>query len=583
MYQINYILVFGAVFSLFFGSYVLLRKDIDFRKLSVVQLLFAVFLTELFFFIVTETLGFERSKDWFYVFSTLFLFTQYFLFFYFFENLFKNIYIKVLYPLFIFIFTIFIFLLFFGNFEAMYEQILSSFESSHSLSVMNVMTASLMAIWGILAILSLITKRFYFLSLSILFELTYILSIFAPARLSPFTVAFHLILIIYAPIAILLDFMRFNKYSVYRQFDSDAVINSFPFGVMIINRNDRVSANRFLMTLFNNESVAPNVWFKEHKKSLSALDYDSFTSMELNVGLREYHLYVQRVRLSNQFNKTDMYVIFNYTNIQVLEKMSKEYTNFVVTSLMDKIYQYNVQIQYNQMFEFLRGFAHNSFSMISVIKAGFEYLIDGVDSFETTLFTTKNMAKMKEQLVEKFNLMEKTLNLTNVGVAKLMDSFRILNNKIRYEFMSEATNFSVNSLVEQELFFYITNTQYKYTINIETKLNDKLREIMFSYKVLSTIFHNILGFVINEMATSHIKRIIIETYENNDNKMVLRIEGSAEDYDSRKIDDILLSSIYVTDDKYAPLINAFLMAKSTGSNLRRIDSKDLVFEFVINE
>ncbi|MGE3062771.1 MAG: hypothetical protein AB7T10_03975 [bacterium] len=559
------------------------RKDIDSRKLSVIQLLIVVFLTELIFFIVTETLGFDRSKIWFYVFATLFIYSQYFIFFYFFESLFKNIYVKVLYPLFVFILTIIIFLLFSGSFEAMYENLTNNFSSEYNITAINNITFSLVILWAILTVLSLIMKRYYFLVLGILFESTYLLSMFAPAGINQLTIAFHALVILFSPIGILLDFIKFNKYSLYRQYDADSVLNSFPFGVLIIHHNDRVSANKFLMTIFNNESATPHVWYKEHKQLLQALEYESFSSIEMNIGRREYHLYIQRIKLSNQFHKTDMFVIFNYTNIQVLEKMSKEYTNFVVTSLMDKIYQYNVQIQYNQMFEFLRGFAHNSFSMISVIKAGFEYLIDGVDSFETILFTTKNMAKMKEQLVEKFNLMEKTLNLTNVGVAKLMDSFKILNSKIRFEFLTEATNFNVNSLIEQELFFYITNTQYKYSINIETKLNDKIREILFNYKILSTIFHNVLGFIINEMTTSHIKRIIIETYENNDNKIVLRMEGSVEDYEHRKIDDILYSSMYVTDDKYAPLINAFLMAKSTGSSLKRIDSKNLIFEFVINE
>ncbi|HAV91795.1 TPA: hypothetical protein DCW38_01260, partial [candidate division WOR-3 bacterium] len=149
--------------------------------------------------------------------------------------------------------------------------------------------------------------------------------------------------------------------------------------------------------------------------------------------------------------------------------------------------------------------------------------------------------------------------------------------------LTESTHFNINSLVEQELFFYIINTQYKYTINIETKLNEKLRDILFNYKILSTIFHNILGFIINEMSTSHIKRIIVETYENNDNKIVIRIEGSVEDYEHRKIDDILYSSMYVTEDKYAPLINAFLIAKSTSSQLKRIEGKNLILEFVINE
>ncbi|MDD3803878.1 MAG: hypothetical protein PHW02_05800 [bacterium] len=576
-------MIFGAVISLFFGSYLMFRKDLDFRKISVIQILIVVFLTELFFFVVSETLGFERNKIWFYVFATLFIYSQYFLFFYFFERLFKNIYIKVLYPLFVFTFTILIFLLFIGSFEALHQKIINNYSAGYSISIMNIITLSLVIIWAVLAVLSLIMKRYYFFCLAFLFESAYLLSIFAPSSINQLTISIHALLIIYSPIGILLDFLSFNRYSFFRQYDADSVLNSFPFGVMIIHKNERVSANKFLMSIFNNESVAPRVWYKEHRQLLASLEYDSFTSCELSVGRREYHLYIQRVRLSNQFHKTDMFVIFNYTNIQVLEKMSKEYTNFVVTSLMDKIYQYNVQVQYNQMFEFLRGFAHNSFSMISVIKAGFEYLIDGVDSFETTLFTTKNMTKMKEQLVEKFNLMEKTLNLTNVGVAKLMDSFKILNNKIRFEFMTDATNFNVNSLVEQELFFYITNTQYKYSINIETKLNDKIREVLFNYKILSTIFHNLLGFIINEMATTHIKRIIIETYENNDNKIVLRIEGSVEDYEHRKIDDILYSSMYITDEKYASLINAFLMAKSTGSTIKRVDSQYLVFEFIINE
>ncbi|HAV92615.1 TPA: hypothetical protein DCW38_05480, partial [candidate division WOR-3 bacterium] len=439
MYEINYILIFGSILSIFLSAYIFFRRDIDSRKISVVLILVLVFLTEIIFFIVTETLGYERSRLWFYVFITLFIYAQYFLFFYFFESFFKNIYIKILYPLFIFIFTIFLFLLFIGSFEAMYNNIVFNFSTESNLASINNITISLMFIWLLLTVMSFIMKRYYFAVLAILFMATNILSMFATANLLPATITLYAILILYSPFGIAADFLRHNKYSIYQQYDSDTVLNSFPFGVLLINRNGKITANKFLMTIFNNEATSPQVWFKEHKSALTSLEYDSFSSLEMNIGRREYHLYIQRIKINNYFHNPDLFVIFNYTNIQVLEKMSKEYTNFVVTSLMDKIYQYNVQIQYNQMFEFLRGFAHNSFSMISVIKAGFEYLIDGVDSFETILFTTKNMAKMKEQLVEKFNLMEKTLNLTNVGVAKLMDSFKILNNKIRFEFLTEST------------------------------------------------------------------------------------------------------------------------------------------------
>ncbi|PIP12969.1 MAG: hypothetical protein COX48_05665 [bacterium (Candidatus Stahlbacteria) CG23_combo_of_CG06-09_8_20_14_all_34_7] len=583
MYQINYILIFGAILSLFFSSYIFFRKDIDFRKISVVQILLIIFLTELSFFIVTETIGYDRGKLWFFVFMSLFIFSQYFMFFYFFESYYKNNYIKILYPLFIFILTIFIFLLFIGRVETMYDNLKFTLSSGINFAIINCIIVSLIFIWIVLIILSIIMRRWFFTLLGILFLLNYISSIYVPTHLRLLTFTLHSAVIIFSPFAIIADFLMHNKYPFYQQYDSESIINAFPFGILLVLKNDKISVNKFLMTLLSNEIVSPNIWFREHKKELYSLNYDSFSSLELSIGRREYHLYIERIKVTNMLYKTDLFIIFNYTNIQVLEKMSKEYTNFVVTSLMDKIYQYNVQIQYNQMFEFLRGFAHNAFSMISVIKAGFEYLIDGIESFETILFTTKNMTKMKEHLIEKFNLMEKTLNLTDVGVAKLMDSFRILNNKIRFEFLEESTNFNINSFIEQELFFYITNTQYKYTINIETRLNEKLRDIFFNYKILSTIFHNILRFIINEMTSSHIKKIIIETYENKENEVVLRIEGSVEDFENRKIDDILYSSVYITDTKYASLINAFLMTKSTGSRLKRIDSKNLVFEFIINE
>jgi len=451
------------------------------------------------------------------------------------------------------------------------------------LGLANSMSITFIIINIFTSVIAIFMKRWYIAPIGFITISAFILDLFLMNNIQvAFTGIAMVIFAILLPLIIFLDFMKTNRHPIILQYNPDELLNEMPFGIIVPHERG-VYFNSSIRKMLEDENVIPNEWFQSNIDKLKILENDYFIETNLEIAEQTFHFSIMKKVHKKYLKRTDVYILFNYTNIKVIEKMSKDYTNFVVTSLMDKIYQYNIQVQYNKMFEFLKGFAHNSFSMLSVIKAGFEYILDAIENIETNLYTAKSLNKAKEDIGSSLNTIQKTLALTNTGLVKLQEAFKILNNKIRYESIPDLTIFNINDLIEQELFFYVLNTQYKYTINIEKKLNENLRDIEFNYKILSSVFNNILLFIINELSTSHIKHILVKTFVLDDGSICIRIEGSTEDYDSRKIDEILSKSLYTDNEKYADLINAFLMVKSTGSILRRIDDKTLIFEIIINE
>lgn len=577
MYILNIFSLFSFLLSVFFAFFIFFRKDIGFDKNNILLFLGIFSFISLTIFILNLTFFGQGFKVTYSLFFLFFLYYNYFLFFYYFEKNMKNFEIKIFYPVFVFLVSSFIYIL-----SPIFLDITCTekvFFIDKFFNELEYFSLFIFPFYIIMLLFSIFKKRIFFVLLSVIHIIFYI---FLSFEIFNFLIPSLLYLIFFfTPIFIFFDFFYSKKLNIIKTFDSEIIINNFDFGIVTIDSKERLDCNSFFRQLLLNEETTLEKWFDQNRGLLKELEYDNFFNKEFIIGKREYNLIVEKRKVRAGFNTFEILILFNYTNVKILEKMSKEYTNFVFNSLLDRIYQFNIQNQYKKMYDFLKGFAHNSFSMISVIRAGFDYILDNIDELDKYVHTKKQV-QLKSVFEEKINLLQKTLNLTDVGVAKLMESFKILNNKIKYEYEEGKTNFSLNDFIKQELFFYITNTEYKYTINIESKLNENLRDIVFEYRVLSTIFHNILNFIISEMSTTHIKRILVETYEN-DGRIVLRIESTAKKFDKDKIDDILKKSIYVSDERYASFINAYLMVRSTESILKRVDSEYLIFELILNE
>ncbi|MDI6700173.1 MAG: hypothetical protein QME48_02970 [bacterium] len=577
MYVINIFSIFSFLLSLFFGFYLFFRKDVGFEKNNLLIFFLVFSYISLDIFIINSTFFGQGFKVTYSLTFLFFLFYNYFIFFYYFENYIKSIGVRIIYPFIAFIISSFVYTLSPVFFDATCPE--KIFFVDKFLNEISHFSIFIFPFYILVLIFSIFQKRAFFFFISLVHTIFYISFFIESSNI--FSLLFLLLTMLTTPIFIFLDFFSSRKYNIINTFDSELIIENLNFGVVTVDQKGKLNCNNFFRQLLLNEATTLEKWYDQNKGILKELEYDNFFNREFLIGNREFNLILEKRKIKSGFSSLDMYVIFNYTNVKILEKMSKEYTNFVFNSLLDRIYQFNIQNQYKKMYDFLKGFAHNSFSMISVIRAGFDYILDNIDELDKYVHT-KKPAQLKSVFEEKINLLQKTLNFTDVGVSKLMESFKILNNKIRYEYEEGKTNFSLNDFVKQELFFYITNTEYKYTINIESKLNESLRDVVFEYRVLSTVFHNILSFTISEMATTHIKRIVVETYEK-DGGVVLRIESSAKNFDKDKIDDIIKKSIYVSDQRYASFINAYLMIRSTGSILKRIDSEYLIFEILLNE
>ncbi len=577
MYVINIFSLFSFLLSLFFAFYIFFRKDIGFEKNNLL-IFFGIFsYISVGIFLINLTFYGQSFKVTYSLIFLFFLFYNYFIFFYYFENYIKSVGVRIIYPLVAFIISSFVYTLSPVFFDVTCPEKL--FFVDKFLSEISHFSIFIFPFYILILIFSIFQKRLFFFFISLIHTIFYLSFFIASTNILSLILLFLTMLA--TPIFIFFDFFNSRRYKIIRNFDPDLIIENLNFGIVTIDQKGKLNCNNFFRQLLLNEETTLEKWFDQNKGILKELEYDNFFNREFLIGKREYNLILEKRKIKSGFSTLDIYVIFNYTNVKILEKMSKEYTNFVFNSLLDRIYQFNIQNQYKKMYDFLKGFAHNSFSMISVIRAGFDYILDNIDELDKYVHTKKQV-QLKNVFEEKINLLQKTLNLTDVGVAKLMEAFKILNNKIKYEYEEGKTNFSLNDFVKQELFFYITNTEYKYTINIESKLNESLRDVVFEYRVLSTIFHNILSFMISEMSTTHIKRILIETYEK-DGGIVLRIESTAKTFDKDKIDDIIKKSIYVSDQRYASFINAYLMVRSTGSVLKRIDSEYLIFEIFLNE
>ena len=54
-------------------------------------------------------------------------------------------------------------------------------------------------------------------------------------------------------------------------------------------------------------------------------------------------------------------------------------------------------------------------------------------------------------------------------------------------------------------------------------------------------------------------------------------------FNSNKIDNILDNSVFLTEEHYAPLINALILAKSNGMTLVRVKGNGLAIKLTIYE
>ncbi len=583
MFGLNFISFFSFLLTVYFIFLIFFRKDFGLDKNN----LFLILLIYSYFSIATFILNFtflnEGYKVSYFILFLIYIFLNFFLFFYYFENYFKKGIIKVLYPVIIFLFTTIVYI-FLPVFVQTDSPMKISFVEKFFCDLKN-FGIYFSILWAILLFFSFFQKRLFFLFLSLvnfLFFIFIFLDSLEKFSLDKIIILNFSLVLLLSPIFLVLDFFKIKNRKLFLDYDPQDVLNNFNFGIVIVKPDGRVHTNRYLSEIFELESTTPEKWFYDNKDILLKIEDNNFLNEDFIVGKNTYNFIIEKIKKTDLLNRFELYIIFNYNNVKILEKLSKEYTNFVFNTLTDRIYQYNIQNQYKRMYDFLKGFAHNSFSMISVIKTGFDYILDNIDDFEKFVYTTKKNVSLKDYFINRINLMQKTLNLTIVGLQKLMESFKILNNKIKYEYDEGKSNFSINDFIDQEIFFYITNTEYKYTINIEKKLEENLRDVVFEYRVLSTIFHNILKFVINEMATVHIKRIIVQTYERS-GKIIIRVESSAKDFQKDKMDEILNRSSYIADDRYASLINAYLLIKSSGSKLRMVDSDFLIFEIELNE
>ncbi len=580
MYPYNYFIILGVIFSFVLLNRIYYRRDIEEPKITVIIFLYSVAFLELSYFLFLET-SLQNNFKWFIIYIFFYLYFIYFFFFYFIEDYIESYFYRLLYPIILLLlitiltYTALVVLMPKSAITIGYQIIIELIELQYPLIISLVM-------WVIIFINLFIGRRFYLLPIAILSIVLNLMMFGDFEKIFYYYNIIHFPLLIYTPWGIFFDFMKRNHYHIFSNFEYSAFINNCNFGIITKEYGNKYFINKFMRKFFNKQGVDGEKWIYENEKYFSDIGYE-FTKKELSIGNKTYYFFIRKEKYKTPFLRNDVIIFFDATKTTILEKITEQYERSLSEISADNIIKINVRKELTYTNEFLKGFAHNSFNLISVIKTGMDYMRDKLDELEKIIFAESNLNKQRKALHETYNIIDRTINLSFKGIVDIQKSFYLLNNKVKNIVKKERVLFSIKDFIDQEIFFYIYNTHYKYDIRVNDiyKQRDDI-EISTEYNILSSVFHSLLEFIISRMNTMKINEIIIDMEESIDTKGIIIIKSKDLNVNMDKVKKILYSNDYSSDNEYINLIDAAILMKTHNFDIDiEGDNKKIILKIIL--
>lgn len=574
MYPLSYSVLPGILIALMLGTYLVNRKDITYTKFNPVLILYLVFVAELSFMLFMELSGTERSQLWKFIYLFTYFMLSLLVLGYMFEHKYKAIY-RLVYPLFSLIVSVIIIIFILMGHKGGIVSVSTGVPDT-GIAVIRSFSSLPMAVWIVIFIIALFRKRFFLAAAGFFGGLSAFLCFSSTSRCFFDLNLVQIVHFIYLPVGIFLDYLKRDNYPVLPVFDNEEIMNSMPIGLLVIGDEGKSAyVNKYMRDMLGSENIRQ--WYSRNCTELNTGTDNDFSKTVLSIENRQQMFYVRKIEYSKLTGENTLYMIFDYSQNELLEKISNRYSEYLSSSISEKILEYHMHMKYHEMNEFLKGFAHNAFGMISVIKMGMEYITDSLSKIESRIYASKNLNKDREEIKSNYEILENTIKLSEVGVSKLNYSLKTLNNRVKMCGESDNVVIDLNQFVEQEIFFLINNTLHRYDLTLRTEYNADKLDVSFNYSMLAAVFQNILQFCIDELMLSRTKAITISTGKTND-EVFFRIHVNVHDYDAKKIDAVLDSAGFEEEEHYAQLIGALLIIKGSNLRIKRIDSRDLMFQ-----
>ncbi len=577
MLLLNYIIVIGIALSFLLASHILTRSDITSSKLFSVIMLYLTASQIFSYLTFSFNLNASNSEIWFFIFIFNNILFNYYFLFYIFQIYIKNKLVKILSVFVIILLTVLTLSILISP-KGISSIINDSMNLLYHLGVLNTIS---IIIWSIIALVCIIGRR-YILIPAVLTEI--ILRILLINNIGfPVYNIITTVLFIYFPYAIYRDFMNKREQTDFNMIYNINSVENLTFGYIYISERGFVAKNRFISEVFEKETCNFNEWIDNNIARFTNMKNNVFTKMEFEIGKSRYFFYVMKQNPSEYMKNESVIYLFNVTENEMLERVSQRYSEALYSESSERLYNYSYKQQMNDVRGFLKGFSHNSFNLISVITTGMQYVKEVMDNLEGEIFTDGSLDDKQERLKELYYTIENTLNLSDSGVKKLFETFQLLNNRISLVMNGGKSVFNINQALKQEIFFFIENTIAQYSIHVLTDFDEREKTISFNYENFATIIHDILKFLIDEVYEKRAPSLNIETIYTELNHSDIIFKIMINNFNSNKIDNILDNSVFLTEEHYAPLINALILAKSNGMTLVRVKGNGLAIKLTIYE
>lgn len=577
MFSLNYLINAGIIAGFLLASAVIVRKDIERSKVITVIMLYLAVYYSMAYMLFSFNLYSPTRDFWFSMYIVSSAMFRYMFVFYMFEKKIKNSLLKIIIPIFIIFITVIT-----ATYTLYTADVnnIGNVEVIHSVTNMSLRIFSLMS-WVLVAIIIAFMKRFILLPISILGVMISV-SIYCMWGYEIYN-ALILIFSVYTPFALYMDFIKLSGNSTINRIYNINAAENTDFGIILIERGRGMFRNRYIDRIMEKCSVDFNIWIIEHINQFENLPTGVFTKMEFTLNDDKRYFYVMKQMPGKFVNYSSIYYLLDATKNEMMEKLSNRYTELMATETNEKVYNYDFRHKLNDVQKFLKGFSHNSFNLISVITTGMQYVDELMDKLEKEIFSAGSLDKKKERIKELYYSMENTINLSDSGVKKLFETFQMLNERTGLISQEGNSIIDINQSIKQELFFFVSNTLFQYSIDLKTEFNNREKTISFKYDTFATIIHDIIKFIIEEIEKGREHILTVKTEVNDIDNAVISFSAPIRNFNVKKIDNIINDSIFSMEEHYSPLINAVILCRSNNIDINRIDNNQLTIKLIFYE
>lgn len=578
MFSLNYLINAGMILSFILAASIINRKDIAAGRALITIMLFICAFYCMSYMLFTFNMFSPARNLWFFLYIITAMLFRYMFVFYIFEMKIKNPLLKVIIPVLIIFVTIIsaTYLIYNSGINAMNSNAdLLIFIANDSLRLISAV------LWLVIAVILIVSKRMILVPVAVLGTLISV-SIMINWHFNIYN-AIILVFSVYTPPALYFDFLRNTGHRMINSIYNINAAENSDFGIIMMENSDKFYRNRYMDSILIKESVQFEQWMQKNRRKFENLPKGKFVKMELGFNENIRYFYVLKQVPGKYIDYSSLFYLFDASRNEMLEKLTARYTELLARETGEKIYHYDYRNKLADVTDFMKGFSHNSFNLISVITTGMQYVSDLMDKMEKEIFASGSLDKKKEQIKTLYYSMENTLNLSESGVKKLFETFQMLNERTAMISQDGNSIININQSIKQELFFFVGNTLFQYSINLKTHLSSKEKTISFKYDTFATIIHDIIKFIIEEMEKEREHILTVRTDVNEINNTEITLSVSSRHFNAGKIDSIINDSVFSLEEHYAPLINAVILCKSHNIAIKRIEGNELTIKLIFNE